>query len=245
MQIDGLLKTDSLFNSKKTKYMIFGNAEKIKKLGDTSINLCSNKIDRTETFKYLGVHFDQQLNWKKHLQETVYKISQKLRKIQRTSPFLSKHCSTLLANYLVMPRFYFCSETWSSARATSLKRLTNLYNKALKIKEKSLKDPASLEEGLKRNTVIKMFKCLNGLAPNYLSDRFKRSAQVHQKNTSSAGQNKIHVEHARAKVSSSFKVRGTKVWNDFPWQATSKNSILQFKIFYHCDNYTHLFIRQF
>ena len=33
-----------------------------------------------------------------------------------------------------------------------------------------------------------------------------------------------HVEHARAKASSSFKVRGTKVWNDLHGQATSKNN---------------------
>ena len=57
-------------NANKTKYMIFGNARKTKQLGDISINLNANKLDQVESFKYLGVHFDQQLNWKKHLKET-------------------------------------------------------------------------------------------------------------------------------------------------------------------------------
>ena len=216
-------------NAKKTKYLIFGHARKTKQLGDISINLSDSKIDQVESFKYLGVHFDQQLNWKKHLKETAQKISLKLKKIQRASPFLSKHCRTLLVNSLIMPYFDYCSEAWSSASFTSLRRLSNLYNKALKMKEKSPKDPASLQERFKRNTAIMMFKCLNGLAPDYLADRFTCSAQVHQKNTRSAAAKKVHVKNARGKASSSFRRRGTKVWNDLPGTITSKNSILQFK----------------
>ena len=49
-------------NAKKTKYMIFGNARKINQLGNINIELSANKIDQVEIFKYLGVHFDQQLN---------------------------------------------------------------------------------------------------------------------------------------------------------------------------------------
>ena len=54
-------------NAKKTKYTIFGNARKTKQLGDISINVSANKLDQMESFKNQGVHFDQQLNWKKHL----------------------------------------------------------------------------------------------------------------------------------------------------------------------------------
>ena len=163
------------------------------------------------------------------LKETAQKINLKLKKIQRTSPFLSKHCRTLLVNSLVMPYFDYCSEAWSSASFTSLRGLSNLYNKALKMKEKSPKDPASLQERFKRNTAIMMFKCLNGLAPDYLTDRFTCSAQVDQKNTRSAAAKKVYVKNTRGKASSSFRRRGTKVWNDLPGSITSKNSILQFK----------------
>ena len=49
----------------KTKYMIFGNAKKAKQLEDISINLSAYRIDHVESFKYLGIHFEQQLKWKK------------------------------------------------------------------------------------------------------------------------------------------------------------------------------------
>ena len=97
------------------------------------------------------------------------------------------------------------------------------------MKEKSLKDPASLQERFKRNTAIMMFKFLNGLGPDYLADKFTCSAQVHQKNTRSATAKKVTVEKARGKASSSFRRRETKLWNDLPGPITSKNSILQLK----------------
>ena len=97
------------------------------------------------------------------------------------------------------------------------------------MKEKSPKDLASLQGRFKRNTAIMMFKCLDGLAPDYLTDRFTCSVQVHQKNTRSAATKKAYVKNTRGKASSSFRRRGTKVWNDLPGSITSKNSILLFK----------------
>ena len=117
-------------NAKKTKYMILEMQERQKQLEDISINLSANKIDQVESFKYLGIHFDQQLNWKKHL---------KLKKMQRASPFLSKHCRTWLGNSLVMPFFDYFSEAWLSASFTSRRRITDVHNKALNVTEKSLK----------------------------------------------------------------------------------------------------------
>ena len=197
---------------------------------DRTYENCSNLPTGTQTDRY-RYQDDCSIITNINLccQSIAYKITLKLRKIQRAAPFLSKPCRTILVNSLVMPYFDYCSETWSSASITSLRRLTNLYNKARKMKEMSPKDPTSLDERFKRNTAIMMFKCLNGLAPNYLSDRFRRSAQVHKKNTRSAADNKIYVEHARGKASSSFRARGTKVWNDLSGPKTSKNGILQFK----------------
>ena len=44
-----------------------------------------------------------------------------------------------------------------------------------------------------------MFKCLNGLAPDYLTDRFICSAQVHLKNTRSAAAKKVIVKNTRGR----------------------------------------------
>ena len=180
------------------------------------------------------------LNWKKRSTETAQNISLKLKKIQRSSPCLSKHCKTLLVSSLVMPYFDYCSEAWSSASFTSLSKLSNLYNKALKMKEKLLEDPASLQERFKRNTAIMMFKCLNGLAPDYLADRFTCLAQVCQKNTRSATAKKVIVKNTRGKASSSFRRRGTKVWNDLPGQNRPRTAFCNSKsVFYRYNYHTH------
>ena len=94
------------------------------------------------------------------------------------------------------------------------------------MKEKLLKDPASIQVRIKRNTAIMMFKCLNGLAPDYLADRFTCLAKVRQKNTRSAAAKKAFVKNTRGKASPSFRRRGTKISKDLPGSIPSKNSIL-------------------
>ena len=54
----GIVKT---LNAKTAKYMIFENSRKIKELDDISIKLDASTSEQVAIFKYLGVHFNQQL----------------------------------------------------------------------------------------------------------------------------------------------------------------------------------------
>ena len=60
-------------NIKKTMYMIFGNKRKLNRLKELNIQIGTEKIKRTETYKYLGVYFDSQLSWKEHVKKRVQK----------------------------------------------------------------------------------------------------------------------------------------------------------------------------
>ena len=62
-------------NIKKTMCMIFGNKRKINRLKELSIQIGTEKIKRTEIYKYLGVYFDGQLAGKSILKEHVQKLA--------------------------------------------------------------------------------------------------------------------------------------------------------------------------
>jgi len=89
-------------NIKKTMYMIFGNKRKLNRLKELNIQIGTEKIKRTEIYKYLGVYFDSQLSWKEHIKKTCAKAGVKLRKIARVLPHLTFHTKKLLINSLVM-----------------------------------------------------------------------------------------------------------------------------------------------
>ena len=66
---------------------------------------------------------------------------------------------------------------------------------------------------------ILMFKCLHGLAPNYLSDPLVYTHDIHSHNTRQAAQNCLFVPSGRTTYFlhsfqvHSFQVQGPKLWN--------------------------------
>ena len=83
-------------NIKKTMYMIFGNKRKLRRVKELDVQIGSEKIKRTEIYKYIGVYFDSQLSWKEHVKSTCAKAGVKLRKIERELPYLTSHTKKLL-----------------------------------------------------------------------------------------------------------------------------------------------------
>ncbi len=62
---------------------------------------------------------------------------------------------------------------------------------------------------------ILTFKCLNGLAPDYLSTLFKDRSSVHDKNTRSNEKLNIQV-FSSAVGQRSFEYRAVSLWNSLP-----------------------------
>ena len=54
-------------NTKKSKIMAFGSKNKIKNFKNINIMINNETLSNTPTYKYLGVHLDQTLNYKYHL----------------------------------------------------------------------------------------------------------------------------------------------------------------------------------
>ena len=218
-------------NIKKTMYMIFGNKRKLNRLKELNIQIGTEKIKRTESYKYLGVHFDSQLSWKEHVKRTCAKAGVKLRKIERALPHLTSHTKKLLINSLVMPYFNYCSEVWSSASKTCLKRLARQFKKSQDLRGKNCDQREnSLLENIQKNIAIMTFKSLNDLTPVYLKQCFQYSTDVHGYNTRSAKGKKLYVSQKRNTWQiRTFKARAIKIWNALPASTTTLNSLLLFK----------------
>ena len=61
-------------NYKKTKVMLF--SKKKKDLRSIEIKINSHKIDMVDSFKYLGIVMDSDLNWRHHIDTLSTKLSQ-------------------------------------------------------------------------------------------------------------------------------------------------------------------------
>ena len=67
-------------NASKTVYQFFSMRHKNDSF-DLKIN--SQKLPKSESTKYLGIHLDNKLSWKKHVEHTINKVNQRLKLLKR------------------------------------------------------------------------------------------------------------------------------------------------------------------
>ena len=207
--------------------MISGSKRKLKKIISFQLRIKEDILERVDTFKYLGLHFDPTVTWTNHIKITAAKLRKKLGKIERALPYLTAETKKLLLNTLITLYIDYCSDIWSSASNSNLAWIERLYQRALSILSPGVDSEAFLRDRLHRNIAIMTFKSTNDLAPIYLQENFTLVNQIHHTNTRSQ---KIFVaRYNNRHEMCTFENRATKIWNDLPCHMTSLNNILSFK----------------
>ena len=121
---------------------------------------------------------------------------------------------------------YYGSTVWSNTTQKNIKKLQKVQNFAARIITCTRKyehiTPVIRQLGwlpvadmLKYYLGILTFKCLNGLAPDYLSTLFKDRSSVHDKNT--RNNEKLNIPAFSSAVGQrSFEYRAVSLWNSLP-----------------------------
>ena len=85
-------------NIKKTEVIFFGNKAHLKKLDNKTVRYLNTPLDRKDKVKYLGVLFDEKMQWKHQIKDITQKVNFKLGKIKAIASFLTPHTKKLLVN---------------------------------------------------------------------------------------------------------------------------------------------------
>ena len=130
--IDLWLKNNKMtINTDKTETIFFGNHSQLKKVENKTVNYMGIPLKRSEKVKYLGVIFDQKMQWEDHIKNLNQNILFKY-KSHWIASSLTPNTKKLLINALVMPYLNYCSSAWASATQGRLgkleKRLKNVYS---------------------------------------------------------------------------------------------------------------------
>ena len=127
----------------------------------------------------------------------------------------------VLYNALVLPHFDYADTVYDSASATDLDRLQKLQTRAARILtgssyRRSREDMfrslgwLSLKNRRMLNKCAMMYKCLNGLAPSYLSNLFKTPRHRY----STRNSHMLSVPSTKTTYyEKSFEVNGAIIWN--------------------------------
>ena len=98
-------------NYEKSKYMIIGTCQAIKKIDNLDlpvITLDDHILERERQLKNLGVLFDEHMTWVKHINKLVCHAYGSLRSLYRFKRFLSEATKKSLCESLVLSNFNYC-----------------------------------------------------------------------------------------------------------------------------------------
>ena len=178
-------------NVVKTQAMIIGSWQKLRKIDTPMVpiphfQVNGNDINLVKETNYLGLMIDDNLKWESNVECTQKKISRAIGLLKYTKHYVQEDTLRNMYLSIVRPHFSYCCSVWGCCRATKLKMLQKLQNRAASSPFDTPAAPLlqllcwpSVEKLINRETCTMVYKSLNELAPENLGNIFHKLSDVH------------------------------------------------------------------
>ena len=229
-----------LINPDKTKLLLFGTHQMLKRLPeDFHVTLLGKSITPASSARDLGLQLDPTLTYNEHITNTVSSCMGSLCQINKVKHLLDNRTLENVIKALVFSRLYYCSTVWSNTSKKNIKRLQSVQNFAARIVTGNRKydhitpvlrqlNWLPVSSTLKYYLGTLTFKCLKGLAPEYLGNRFKTRSSISNRDT--RNKNALNIPKYRlATGQRTFLYRATSLWNSLPFSVTDGCCLSNFK----------------
>ena len=196
-----------VISTKRTLAILKNQAEQL------NLHIRHNDLDVVQCTKYLGVHINNTLDWKNHIQEVSKKISRSLGLIRYAKRFLPFESLKNLYTGLVDPHFRYCCAVWGVCGLTELQQLQKLQNRAARIITGSNFDAPSKP----------------GLAPQYLFDMLVANYSEATYNLRNTATDLKLPKRTSSNGQKGFSYKGSKMWNSLPTESKLAPNLASFK----------------
>ena len=110
-------------NTNKTKFILFRSQNRAPPESTPEIVMNEMLIEQVSDQKFLGVHIDQKLDWKIHLNITYNKISRNVGVLSRLKNMLPSPILKTLDNTLILPYLSYGVVAWGDTCKKEIKRM--------------------------------------------------------------------------------------------------------------------------
>ena len=215
-----------LLNASKTKLILFGSRQMIAKIPDFRLTLFGKELIPVPSAKDLGLLFDSNLSFGPHVVKMTSSCTSSLGQINRAKYALDRDLLTIVIQSLVFSKMYYWSIVWSNTTASNICKLQAVQNFAARIITNSRKfDHVTplrcdlhwlpVKFHLFYRDAILTFKCMNGMAPDYLSEKFVHRGSISGRCTRNSQSLNIPL-YKSATGQRTFYYRAVSLWNDLP-----------------------------
>jgi exonuclease III len=232
--LEWMTKNRLTMNIDKTKFVVFslGTSTAVE---FNEISFRGQAINRVNSYKYLGLHIDSQLNFSVHIDHIVRKISPMIGVFRKINFYIRPE--TLLNVYFayIHSHFNYLSCIWGTATNSRMNLLQRLQNKAIKyIFHLPRLHPTSQLYNLKilpvsalkeYDMLLVVFKIMHGMLK--YNESIHLSSDVHAHSTRSASN--IYMGTFRCTFGrKSIFYEGFKLFNDLPLRLKSIDGLANF-----------------
>ena len=120
-------------NIKKTKVMTFGSKNKVKKAKNVVIKINNEILGHVPTYKYLGIHLDQTLNYKYHSENLLRLINHKLYMFSKIRRYLNVTSALAIYKTMILPYFDYGDIIYMSSNIPEIRKLDKNHIRGLRI----------------------------------------------------------------------------------------------------------------
>ena len=130
---DWALQNSLVFNDDKTKYLLFSSIQLSKRHNLSQPDKCklihnNEPVERLNSTKILGVHFDENLTWITHVNNLIKSSHATLRSLRRFKRFTPYKVRKTLAETLILSNLRYCIPVYSQLPKDLIRRLQGTQN---------------------------------------------------------------------------------------------------------------------
>ena len=118
-----------VLNTKKTKFILFHNSRKNIHSFIPNIMVNNQNIDNVQEFNFLGLTFDQHLNWTNHTKKISLKIARYIGLLSKIKHYVPFEILKTLYNSLIMPQLLYGILAWGK----NITHVTKLQKKSIRV----------------------------------------------------------------------------------------------------------------
>ena len=227
-------------NVKKSKFMVFTNARK--NFHEISVKINKIPLEKCTKYKYLGIVFDEKLNWKGHIDYVCKKVSKACGALAKM-----RHCASVeLLRDIYYALFYsyvrYGITIWGNASDSNLTPLQTLIHRAARIMTfapygridifplLSYLEILDLDDIFSLETAKLVFKVKNDMIPIPLTNYFAvRGDSAHGYNLRHRGTTTQSMIYRTMSAEKSLQYKVPFVWNDIPGNLQECETLIKFK----------------
>lgn len=239
--IDWCLSNDMYVNIPKTVYMTLGSRQNLSRIEQIELFLENEIIQNVKQQKLLGVIIDNTLSWDKQVDSVCINISRRISLLKLLSKYIDIPNMKLYYNSYILPIIDYGCLIWGRCTKINILRILKLQKRAARIILKAdIMTPSNImfkelnwltfPQRVQYHSNTMVYKALNELAPEYISDIFIKVSDSHTRTLRSTDNDLLRIPSSKTNFfENSFTISASKLWNQLPLDIRNSPSQSAFK----------------